>query len=106
MTLWRISLSSGSLRMFQRSGRRLAGVSMVAALALMAAACSASGSSGDASSSGSPVAGGHDYDVAAARAAVQKLETRPTTIGITAPIKGTVPSGKHIDYLQCPVPAC
>jgi ribose transport system substrate-binding protein len=39
-------------------------------------------------------------------AELTKLERRPTQIGITAPIKGGVPKGKKIVFLQCAVPAC
>ena len=31
---------------------------------------------------------------------------RPTSIGVTTPITGTVPKGKRIDLIQCGVPAC
>jgi ABC-type sugar transport system substrate-binding protein len=41
-----------------------------------------------------------------ASAAITKLLTRPTKIGITTPIKGGVPKGKRIAYLQCGVPDC
>lgn len=32
--------------------------------------------------------------------------TRPTSIGVTTPITGSVPKGKRIDLIQCGVPAC
>jgi len=37
---------------------------------------------------------------------VSKLEQRPITIGITDPIKGTIPSGKTIAFIQCGAPIC
>jgi ribose transport system substrate-binding protein len=55
-------------------------------------------SGGDSSSAGA----GH----AAAIAAVNALLTRPTSIGITTPVKGGAPKGKKIVYLQCGVPDC
>lgn len=39
-------------------------------------------------------------------AELSKLEVRPTKIGITEPVKGGMPKGKKIVFLQCAVPAC
>jgi ABC-type sugar transport system substrate-binding protein len=37
---------------------------------------------------------------------VTAFTTRPTSVGVTTPITGTVPKGKVIDLIQCGVPAC
>ena len=37
---------------------------------------------------------------------VAELEERPTSIGITEPIKKPIPSGKTIAFVRCSVPAC
>ena len=39
-------------------------------------------------------------------AEVKKLAVRPTNIGITTPIEGGVPKGKHMVLLQCAFPDC
>ncbi len=87
---------------------RWAGLALAAAGALAVSACSSSGSSdpSSASSSASSASGASDYNLAAAQQIVAKFTTRPTSIGITAPIVGSIPKNKTIDLVQCGVPAC
>jgi ABC-type sugar transport system substrate-binding protein len=87
---------------------RWAGLVLAAAGVLAVSACSSSGSS-DASSGStatSSAAGSGDYNLAAAQQIVAKFTARPTSIGITTPITGSIPKNKTIDLVQCGVPAC
>ena len=77
--------------------RMIAGVALVC----LAAGCGSSNSNGSTSASDS---GGSVNSQATT--AVNKVLTRPTSIGITDPINGGVPKGKRIAYLQCGVPNC
>jgi ribose transport system substrate-binding protein len=95
---------------------------MVALIALIAAGCG--GSSSSSSSSGESTgaeeaAGGEEANGSegsgssegsssqeALAAEVTELEKRPTSIGITEPIKGEIPSGKTIAFLECFSPDC
>ena len=43
--------------------------------------------------------------VAISKASIEKLSTLPSTIGITEPIKGTIPSGKKLVYIPINVPS-
>jgi ribose transport system substrate-binding protein len=85
--------------------RRLSAlVAGVASGALLLTACSSSGGgqpSGAGNSSGST-----SSKYAALTPLVQKLEQRPTSIGITDPIKGTIPAGKTVAFIQCGSPIC
>lgn len=79
---------------------------------LALAACGSSGDSGSTGSSGTTAgetsgsgsetseSGAGDSAVAEAQAEVEKLEKRPTDIGITTPIKAAVPSGKRIAFVS------
>lgn len=80
-------------------GSMVAAVSVAVALAL--SACSSSSST-----NGSNTAAASDYNVAAAKALAAEFTTRPTSVGVTTPITGSVPAGKTIDLVQCGVPAC
>lgn len=40
------------------------------------------------------------------KANVAKLMSRPTSIGITTPIKGKIPKNKTIAFMRCPAPTC
>jgi ABC-type sugar transport system substrate-binding protein len=79
---------------------------------LALAACSSAGSTSASSTGGSSAsatstsASGTAYNLAAAQQTVSAFTTRPTSVGVTTPIKGTVPKGKVIDLIQCGVPAC
>lgn len=64
---------------------------------------SSSGSTG-ASTTASASSDGGQCGGAAAKAALAKLETRPTSIGITEPIKGGIRPGKSIVWIQGPFP--
>jgi ribose transport system substrate-binding protein len=83
----------------------------MAAMAFVVAGCGSSDKKGSAAADAAAAStgasttdsGGQFADV---KAEVQKLQTRPTQIPQTEPIKGAVPKGKSIDYLQCGVPAC
>lgn len=86
-----------------RRPRLIAAASGLAATALLLTACSSSG--GDSGGSGGGKGGGADkYPKLAA--VVDKLEKRPTSIGITDPIKGAIPAGKKIAFIQCGSPIC
>src|SRR5262245_47791624 len=37
---------------------------------------------------------------------VQKVVTRPTTVGITEPLKSPIPAGKTIAWVTCSIPSC
>lgn len=85
-----------------RPRRVLSIVAGFAAGTLLLAACSSSSSnSGGAASTGSA---SNKYP--ALTATVSKLLQRPTTIGITDPIKSPIPKGKTIAFIQCGSPIC
>jgi hypothetical protein len=65
------------------------------------AACGSTGSTSGSSTAAASTGGSQRF-----AAAVRKLEVRPTNIGITTPIRGGVPKGKHIVFLQCVFPDC
>src|ERR1700755_243945 len=71
-------------------------------VALMAALAACGSSSENASSSAAVTNGGSQR----LAAEVQKLAVRPSSIGITTPIQGGVPKGKHLVLLQCAFPDC
>ncbi|MBN9621078.1 MAG: sugar ABC transporter substrate-binding protein [Actinobacteria bacterium] len=89
-------------------------VAGLAAGALLLTACSSSGGSGGStgsnsgsnSSGGSSSSGSGSSKYAALQTAVTQLEQRPTTIGITDPIKGKIPAGKKVAFIQCGSPIC
>jgi ribose transport system substrate-binding protein len=94
-----------------KSARRGAakGAVLAVSFAMVISACSSAGTSSkksSGSSGGSIAAAGTAYDVAAVNAEVAKYTTRPTSIGIDAKVKGVVPTGKTIMYLQCGAPSC
>jgi len=92
----------------------------VAMVALMIglAACGSSGSSSSESTSEATSESGSEGGTENAAATsgsseqqklaaeVKELEVRPTSIGITTPVKGGPPPGKHIVFLQCAIPDC
>jgi ribose transport system substrate-binding protein len=87
--------------------RGSAGLALSVASVLLLSACGSGSSGGTSSGSGSDASvSTADYNLAAAKAAIAKFTTRPTSIGITKPITGSVPKGKTIDLVQCGVPAC
>jgi ABC-type sugar transport system substrate-binding protein len=66
---------------------------------------SSAGSSGGTASNAAATTGSGGGS-AALDAAISKVETRPTSIGITTPIRGGAPKGKNIVYLECAIPDC
>lgn len=96
-------------------GRSVVALLALCLLAVVVASCGGGGSSSSATSdqsSTSPESTPTTSEEGAGGAAsgltaeIEKLEQRPTSIGITEPIKGKVPSSYKIEYLQCPVPTC
>lgn len=83
-----------------RSRRRAATAFIGAALAVVG--CGSSTTS-TAQVSGTTASGS---TVAAAQARLQTDETRPTTIGLTTPINGTVPAGKKVAFISCGAAGC
>ena len=66
-------------------------------------ACGSGDNGDDNSASAGGAANGGSQQLAAE---TKKLEVRPTEIGITEPIKGGVPAGKNVIFLQCAFPDC
>jgi ribose transport system substrate-binding protein len=82
------------------------GATVALVLAFAVAGCGSGNDSSSSSSSptsGSAASGGQSGQL---KAQIQELQVRPTKIGITDPIKGGMPTGKRIAFLQCAVPAC
>lgn len=71
-------------------------------VALMVALAACASSSENTSSPAATTNGGSQR----LAAEVQKLAVRPNNIGITTPIQGGVPKGKHLVLLQCAFPDC
>jgi ribose transport system substrate-binding protein len=67
---------------------------------------STSTSTSSASTSSSTSSGSAVKDAAKAAAIVDPLTTRPTSIGLTEPVKGKIAPGKTIDFISCGAPAC
>jgi ABC-type sugar transport system substrate-binding protein len=79
---------------------------------VLVAACSSSGG-GSSKSSSAPAGSGSSSSAAAnpnaipeAKAAFDKLVTRPAKIPVTVPIGAPIPKGKVIDWIECGVPEC
>lgn len=95
-----------------RINARLAALATMAALALPLAACGSSDDDGGTGTSTSTSAGATTTattsgDAAsAAEAAVARAIERPTSIGIEQPLRGAIPRGKTIWWIQCSSPAC
>ncbi len=83
--------SRGSLR------KKLVVATIAAIAALGMAACASDADSG---SSGGP------SDVDAAQAVVDEHLVRPTTIPVTEPFEGEIPSGESLIFLSCGAPSC
>ncbi len=76
-------------------------------LAVSAAACGSSDDGGaTTAAAGGATTAAPDARLAKIKAEVAALERRPTSIGLTEPVKGGIPKAKTIDYLQCGVPDC
>jgi DNA-binding LacI/PurR family transcriptional regulator len=89
---------SDNTRVAKRAGVVAAAVALTVALG----ACGSSDNGGDNASAGAGSNGGSPQ----LAAETKKLEVRPTKIGITEPIKGGVPTGKNVVFLQCAFPDC
>jgi len=91
-----------------RPVRGLIVATALASLAALVAGCSSSGGGGGNGNSNAPSGSSSSSSGAysALQSVVSKLEQRPITIGITDPIKGTIPSGKTIAFIQCGAPIC
>ncbi|MDO8186823.1 substrate-binding domain-containing protein [Conexibacter sp. JD483] len=86
-------------------------VALVAAFALVltVAACGSSDDDGGgdgAGTSGAATAPADSGLPAEVTDAVREFTTRPTSIGIDAPIEREIPTGKEIYYIQCGSPVC
>ena len=90
-------MKSKNTHVAKRAGVAAATVAVMVALA---------GCGGDNSSGGSASAAVSDGGSGKYAAEIQKLSQRPTNIGITEPVKGGVPKGKHVVLLQCAFPDC
>jgi ribose transport system substrate-binding protein len=86
----------------RRRGLRTSALVSAVAVLLVVAGCGSS-SKGSKTSNNSGTSSGSLADV---KAAVDKALKRPTSINITAKLKGKPVSGKTIDWVQCGVPAC
>jgi ribose transport system substrate-binding protein len=75
-------------------------VMVAMAFGLTLSACTSSASSAPSSRKGSAVG------IPAAKAAIAKLMKRPTSIGITTPIKKPIPKNITVDFLVCPITDC
>src|ERR1700733_12771063 len=78
---------------------------LIAVGMLLLSACGSSGSSASgangAQATQAGASTGNAYNLAAAIAATQKAEQRPTTIGVTGKIDSPIPTGKTIDRVTC-----
>jgi ribose transport system substrate-binding protein len=94
------------------------GALVLVAISVVAAGCGSSSSSSsssgstasESSSSSSTVSSGEGESEGGASGAIEeKLEAaleRPTQINIKTPLRGKIPSGKTIDWLECGAPVC
>lgn len=82
-------------------------ISVVVA-SLLASSCSSSGSSKHQAGNAPPSTGASGgMSVSQAQAAVQSMEKRPTSIGLTTPVGKPIPSGKTVAFISCgPAPTC
>lgn len=91
--------------------RIVSAVATAAAISLLIAGCSSSSksSTGSSTGAGSGSSSGSSSGASAypdLDAVVAKLTQRPTSINITDPVKGPIPSGKTIAFIQCGAPIC
>lgn len=92
--------------------RKQAVAGIFAALSLTAFGVGCGSDDNSSSESAAPAAGSTETQSAATganseiAAAVEKLQARPTSIGIDAPIEKGIAKGKKIAVLECGVPAC
>lgn len=92
--------------------RLLAALIAAVAIVLTVAACGSSDDDGGGDSASTTSGGGAatapaDSGLPAeVTDAVREFTTRPTSIGIDVPVRGRVPAGKEIYYIQCGSPVC
>jgi ribose transport system substrate-binding protein len=82
------------------------GAVLAVTLVCLLAACGSSDSSSDTQAGSGTTSATTSGESGQLKADVEKMTVRPTSIGITTPIKGGVPKGKKIVYLQCAFPDC
>lgn len=82
---------------------RFAALAAVAAVAAPLAACGSDGDDGDAPASTAAASTTATTQVAPE---VARALERPTSIGIDVPLRGEIPRGKTIWWMQCSSPAC
>lgn len=92
------------------TARLIAALIAALAIALTAAACGSSDDDGGGSATGSDggaaTAAADSSLPAEVTDAVREFTTRPTSIGIDAPVEREIPAGKEIYYIQCGSPVC
>jgi ABC-type sugar transport system substrate-binding protein len=88
-----------SVQVFNKHARRGAALAALGA-ALLVSGCGSSSSGGSAAQA----TGGPGLDQA--RALAQKVNARPTSIGLATPIGKAVPTGKKVVFISCGVAAC
>jgi ribose transport system substrate-binding protein len=86
--------------------KRVLPVVLMVVVVVVVAGCGSSSSSSSGSTAAATSSASTSASMATAKAETEKLEKRPTSIGITEPIKGTIPPGKTIAYLQCAFADC
>lgn len=88
-------------------GRFLAVIAAMLLVGVALAACGGGSSSSSSSTEGGGESGGESAsEVAATALKVAEEHTEVTKIGPTQPIKGTIPKGKTLIYVNCGQPAC
>jgi ribose transport system substrate-binding protein len=88
-----------------KPGRLVTAVASSVLVLAFLAGCGGGGGSSSSSGSSEPSSGTSPQQ-AKVQAEVAELTKRPTSIGITEPVKGGPPPGKTIVYLQCGLPDC
>ncbi|HST40015.1 MAG TPA: substrate-binding domain-containing protein [Conexibacter sp.] len=92
------------------TARLIAALIAAFAIALTVAACGSSDDDGGGSTTGgdggAATAAADSTLPAEVTDAVREFTTRPTSIGIDAPIEREIPAGKEIYYIQCGSPVC
>ncbi|MDW5592790.1 substrate-binding domain-containing protein [Conexibacter stalactiti] len=92
------------------TARLIAALIAALAIVLTVAACGSSdddgGGSTTSSDGGAATAAADSSLPAEVTDAVREFTTRPTSIGIDAPVEREIPAGKEIYYIQCGSPVC
>lgn len=85
--------------------RFIRSLTVAASLLLSISLIAACGSS-DTDPGGTGSGSSESASSAEATTLVKKWETRPTSVGITEPVKNAIAGGKSIAYIHCGIPAC